>query len=183
MIPSFSSLWSMPWLILNGSQPFYSHHSPTWMCLSANNKEHDRLNEQIWQGIILQHFIMIYNHIVFIVALDKNQHKYIRSSCGGHPRLNTLFLKQGLVDQGKRMMALTCAYVWGGRFQGIGTSVGLDISFLIPIGYLYGGFHIFLIPVAYVRWWTVVMFSLLFGSIDHARTFTPRQDHPSTIIV
>ena len=63
--------------------------------------------------------------IVFIVALDKNEHKYMRSSCGGHPRLNTLFSKQGLVDQGKRMMALTCAYAWGGRFQGVGTSVGL----------------------------------------------------------
>lgn len=39
--------------------------------------------------------------------------------------MNTFFLKQDLVDQGKRLMALTCAYVWGGRFQGVGIGVGL----------------------------------------------------------
>jgi hypothetical protein len=43
----------------------------------------------------------------------------MRSSCGGHPHLNTFFLKQDLVDQGKRLMALTCAYVWGAGFKGL----------------------------------------------------------------
>ena len=49
----------------------------------------------------------------------------MRSPCGGHLHFNTLFLKQDLVDQGKRMMALTCAYAWGGMFQGVGIGVGL----------------------------------------------------------